>query len=54
MFTAKVDRFLQAKDQALARDLNAMLVRWRDNHKVPLPIIQGPRSLKRPSRFPRP
>jgi hexosaminidase len=40
-FTAKVDRFLQTNDQALARDINAMLVRWRDNHKVLLPIIQG-------------
>jgi hexosaminidase len=45
-FTAKVDRFLQAKNQALAQDINAMLVRWRDNHKVLLPIIQGSPVLK--------
>jgi hexosaminidase len=45
-FTAKVDRFLQTKDQALAQDLNAMLVRWRDNHKILLPIIQGSPVLK--------
>jgi hexosaminidase len=40
-FAALVDRFLQTRDQALARDLNAMLVCWRDNHKALLPIIQG-------------
>jgi hexosaminidase len=45
-FTAKVDRFLQTKNQALAQDINAMLVRWRDNHKVLLPIIQGSPVLK--------
>jgi hypothetical protein len=45
-FTAKVDRFLQTNDQAPARDINAMLVCWRDNHKVLLPIIQGSPILK--------
>ena len=45
-FAAKVDRFLQTKDQAPARDLNAMLVRWRDNHKILLPTIQGSPVLK--------
>jgi len=45
-FTAKVDRFLQTKDQALARDLDAMFIRWRDNHRLLLPIIHGSPILK--------
>lgn len=45
-FAAKVDKFLQTKDQALAIEINAALVRWRDNHKVLLPIIQGSPVLK--------
>jgi hexosaminidase len=45
-FAANVDRFLQTKDQALAIEINAVLVSWRDNHKVLLPIIQGSPVLK--------
>jgi hexosaminidase len=45
-FAANVDRFLQTKDQALAIEINAALVRWRDNHKVLLPIIQRSPVLK--------
>jgi len=45
-FTAKVDRLLQTKDQALARDLDATLIRWRDNHMLLLPIIQESPVLK--------
>jgi len=45
-FMVKIDRFLQTKDPSLAQDLSALLVRWRDNHKVLQPTIHESPILK--------
>ncbi len=38
-FNASVDRFLKTKDKALADEIKASLVRWRDNGKALAPVI---------------
>ncbi len=40
-FRASVDQFLRTKDKALADELKASLVRWRDNAKELAPVIAG-------------
>ncbi len=38
-FRSDVDRFLRTKDKALAEEIKALLVRWRDNGKALAPVI---------------
>ncbi len=40
-FRGSVDQFLRTKDKALADEIKASLVRWRDNAKALAPVIAG-------------
>jgi len=45
-FKVKVDRYVESKDPALAEELRATLVRWKDNHPLVLPFVASSPALR--------
>jgi hexosaminidase len=45
-FRVKVDRYLEKRDPALAAELGAALVRWRNNHPLVLPFLAASPALR--------
>lgn len=45
-FRVKVDRYLEGRSPALAEELSATLVRWKNNHALVLPLIAASPALR--------